>query len=100
MPMVAAQNASADPAAYVSSWESLSDELRCLDLRLRQQVLKQPRARDGDPLAPFKGMVITDAEISDLVLYPQSVPRELAAGYPEQQKLVQASADLEHEIPA
>jgi hypothetical protein len=99
MPEVAAQNAS-DVAAYVGSREYLSDELRCLDLRLRQQVLKQPRARDGDPLAPFKGVVITDAEISDLLLPPQSAPYEPAAGDAEQEKLVQAAVDLENEMAA
>jgi hypothetical protein len=98
MPKVAAENPSADVAAYVSSWEHLSDGLRCLDLRLRQQILKQPQGRDFDPLSPFKGLVITDAEISDLLECSQNEQSEPAAALVEQQKLKQATIELQNEI--
>ncbi len=97
---VAGQNLSADLAAYADSWEYLSDRLRCLDLRLRQQVLKQPHARASDPLSPFKGLVITAAEISDLLACPQSATSEPAAGLAEKQKLEQALMELQNEIQA
>src|SRR5882672_3263834 len=99
MPTVAAQNSSADAAAYVSSWEYLSDELRCLDLRLRQQALNQPHARDCDSLSPFKGLVITDAEISRLPEHSQGATNEPAV-LAEQRKLDQAATKLQREIQA
>lgn len=94
----ARQNLQADLPAYENSWEYLSDELQRLDLRLRQEVLKQSHARPSDPLSPFKGLVITDAEVSDLLAYPQSVTSEQTAGIAEQQKLERALADFQNEI--
>jgi len=97
MPEVARQNPSADIAAYGNSWDHLSDELRCLDLRLRQQVLKQPHSQASDPLSPFKGLVITDAEIMELLAEPGNL-----AGEPviqaEQQRVTKALAELRTEI--
>jgi hypothetical protein len=100
MPVGARQNLSADLAAYAESWEYLSDQLRRLDLRLRRQILKQqPQAGDSDPLSPFKGLVITEAEISDLLASSPS-RGEPAAGRAEQQTLEHALRDLEDEIQA
>jgi hypothetical protein len=98
MSVVARQNLSADLAAYVNSWGYLSDELRCLDLRLHRQILKQPRAGDSDPLSPFKGLVITEAEISDLLASSPSAGSE--TGLAEQQTLERALRKLEDEIQA
>jgi hypothetical protein len=100
MPVVARQNLSADLAVYADSWEYLSDELRRLDLRLRRQILKQPHAGDSDPLSPFKGLVITEAEISDLLASSPNASGEPAAGRAGQQALEQALTDLEDEIQA
>lgn len=100
MPVGARQNLSADLAAYADSWEYLSDELRRLDLRLRRQILKQPHAGDSDPLSPFKGLVITEAEISDLLAPSPSASGEPTVGLAEQQTLEHALRDLEDEIHA
>ncbi len=54
-------------AIYATSWEHLSDELRRLDMGLRQQALKQTREQPYDPLAPFKGLVLSEAEILQLL---------------------------------
>ncbi|HEU0083721.1 MAG TPA: ATP-binding protein [Bradyrhizobium sp.] len=76
------------------------DELRCLDLRLRRQILKQqPHAEDSDPLSAFRGAVITEAEVSDL-LASSPARGEPAAGRAGQQTLEQALRDLEDEIQA
>jgi ATPase family associated with various cellular activities (AAA) len=94
------QNLQADLPAYQNSWEYLSDELQRLDLRLRQHILKQFYARPSDPLSPFKGLVITDAEVSDLLAYPQSATSERIAEIAEQQKLERALQDSRDEIEA
>ncbi|HEU0082054.1 MAG TPA: hypothetical protein VFQ87_04210, partial [Bradyrhizobium sp.] len=83
------------------------DELRCLDLRLRRQILKQqthaedsgPLSAFKDPLSAFKGVVITEAEVSDL-LASSPARAESAAGRAGQQTLEQALRDLEDEIQA
>jgi SpoVK/Ycf46/Vps4 family AAA+-type ATPase len=54
-------------AAYANNWEHLSDELRCLDLRIRLQALKQ---RNGQPLTnseQFKGLALSEEEINGLL---------------------------------
>jgi SpoVK/Ycf46/Vps4 family AAA+-type ATPase len=54
--------------AYATNWEHLSDELRFLDLCLHREVLKQRREqRVEDPLAPFSGLVISEAEIDGIL---------------------------------
>src|SRR6185295_17745144 len=54
--------------AYATNWEHLSDELRCVDICLHRQVHKQRREhRAEDPLAPFTGLVISEAEIVGLL---------------------------------
>ncbi len=97
MPSAAGQMLTADLASYASSRERISDELRCLDLRLRKQVLKQPRTPPPDSLSSFAGLIITDAEISDLL-----APSDNAAGEPatERRKLEQALAELQREMQA
>jgi ATPase family associated with various cellular activities (AAA) len=100
MPTVAEQDMPAEFATYADGWEHLSDELRCLDLRLRRQILRQPRARSSDPLSPFKGLVITDAEVADLLADPGSAAGEPAAGLVEQRAFDQALTALRNEIEA
>ena len=98
MPTAARQKA--DFPTYSDSWGLISDELQRLDLRLRLQVLKQPLALASDPLSPFKGLVVTNAEISDLLPFPQGPSKEPAAGTAEQRKLEQALSNLQNEIEA
>jgi len=53
--------------AFASSWEHLAEELRCLDLRLRMLLLTHPPNQTADPLAAFRGLVVTDTEVSVLL---------------------------------
>ncbi len=98
MPTAARQKA--EFPAYSGSSQHLSDELQRLDLRLRLQVAKQPLAQASDPLSPFKGLVVTDAEIAELLPFPHGLSKGPAAGTAEQEKLEQALANLENEIEA
>jgi hypothetical protein len=88
--MPAAARRKASPPASSDSWRQLSDELQCLDLRLRLQVLKQPPAQASDPLSLFKGLVVTDAEISNLLCAPHGQNQESDAGTAERQNLERA----------
>ena len=98
MPTAAVRNPVAELAGYASSWECLSDWLRCLDLRLRRQILDQPHAPDSDPFSSFAGLVITDEEISRLLPSSTNAARQLDGDRTEQQKLEHALAELQNEI--
>lgn len=89
-----------DLPAYGNSREYLSDELRFLDLVLRQQVLRQTHAQSSNTLSPFKGLVITEAEVFDLLGHAQSATSEPYSGVAEQQKLERALAEAQAEIKA
>ncbi len=52
---------------YSTDREHLADEFRLLDLRLREQISTRRQAQDDDSLAPFKGLVISDAEVLTLL---------------------------------
>lgn len=94
---VAKQNLPSDLAVYANSWDHLSDEFRCLDLRLRRQVLTQPHTQASDPLSSFKGLVITDAEIADL-LAPQRNAMVHPRSILELQELEQTLGALQDQI--
>jgi hypothetical protein len=98
--MPAAARRKAGSPASSDKWRHLWDELQRLDLRLRLQVLKQPLAQAPDALSPFKGLVVTDAEISNLLCSTQGLNQEPDAGTAEQLKLEQALANLQNEIEA
>jgi hypothetical protein len=87
----------AHPVPYESNLQYLSDELRCLDLRLRQQILRQTARTPRDSSSPFAGLVITDAEISDLLAQSDYVTGEPSH---QQGELEQATAALQSEIKA
>lgn len=53
--------------SYRTSWEHLLDELHCLDLALQTKVASRNHPSVNDPLAPFKGLVISDAEAAELL---------------------------------
>src|SRR5271166_6617016 len=80
-------------AIYESNWDYLSDRLRHLDLGLRSLLNRTP-SRDADALAPFKGLVISDSEISGLLDGPQGTD-PLAD---RDSKLREAAANLHREI--
>ena len=82
-----------DVSAYADSWEHLADELRCLDLRLRRQIPDEPE-RASDPLAPFKGLVISETEVSALLALPTE------ASDPAARQWAQALAALQAQIAA
>ena len=54
-------------APYSGAWQHLSDELRLLDLRLGMFVGEQRRNRSSGPLDSFKGLVISEEEVTDLL---------------------------------
>jgi adenylate kinase family enzyme len=54
-------------AAYNSSWEHLSDELRRLDLLIRVRRLRHLVIQPGTNLDKFKGIVISEEEIAGLL---------------------------------
>jgi hypothetical protein len=52
---------------YTSNTEHLSDCLRWLDLLIHRQLLLQGQRRPANPLETFKGLVISDEEIAQLL---------------------------------
>ncbi|MFQ5524976.1 MAG: AAA family ATPase [Thermoanaerobaculia bacterium] len=52
--------------AYDDAWSHLEDELTRLDLLLQARVLRSRRS-PSDPLAQLQGLVITDAEVAELL---------------------------------
>jgi hypothetical protein len=91
-----------EPAAvFATSWSHLADELRCLDLRLRRQVLRQSRPISSDALASFKGLVITEAEVAELLAQPQDLAHENGLGSSDRaegQKVAQSLDEFQNEI--
>lgn len=53
--------------AYQSSWEHLADELKRLDLRIQRQLLRQRTSQPAGPLDQFKGLILSESEISALL---------------------------------
>jgi len=86
-----------DSVTYADSLDHFRDELRCLDLRLQLEVLKQPRQQTADPLALFRDLVITDAEIDHLLAQSKSAASD-PNGTAEQEKLRQSINSLQIEI--
>jgi len=95
---IAEQNLPNNVAAYANSREHLAEELRCLDLRLRLGVLKHPRAQTSDELAPFRGLVVTDTEISDLLDQTSSAARSTPVDFAERQQLERELTEIQNEI--
>ena len=54
-------------SAYLSSWEHLRDEFSRLDLLIRLELLKENRSRTPNPLDQFKGLILTESEVNDLL---------------------------------
>ena len=54
-------------ASYASSWEHLVDELRRLDMLIRLRVLRAYHTNPPNPLDQFRGLVLTDEEITNLL---------------------------------
>src|SRR5688500_7331031 len=52
---------------YRSAWDFLQDQLRRLDLLLGQRARQMRRGRPEDPLDAFRGLVVSDEEVADLV---------------------------------
>jgi SpoVK/Ycf46/Vps4 family AAA+-type ATPase len=87
--------------AYTTSWEHLSDELRWLDLRLHQLVLRQRDKPPVDPLAPFKGLVLSEAELLELLTHETNLAGNepfLDSTAGEEKRLAHAANHLEAEI--
>jgi DNA polymerase III delta prime subunit len=84
--------------AFANSWEHLSEELRCLDLRLRLRVLEQPRCQNSDPLSPFRGLVVTDTEISDLLDPAEDAANSTSTNFAERQRLELELAEVQRDM--
>ena len=54
-------------AFYVDGLEHLTDELRCLDLRIKLQVLKKKNKIQVDQVEQFSGLFLSEAEINGLL---------------------------------
>lgn len=104
MARVASQSSATNErsTAFATSWEHLENELRCLDLRLRRQVLKERRhQQSGDALSQFRGLVITDAEAAELLTPPENRPighQNHAADVSEDLGIAASLAKLDAEI--
>jgi hypothetical protein len=93
-----AQQLRADVAGYGDNWEHLAEELCCVDLRMRLLLHRQPVAPVSDPLALFKGLVISDAEVSHLLAQSPDARSPPAPWSGEQQRLEHAIAKLEERL--
>jgi len=90
-----------EAAAYATSWEHLADELRCLDLHLHRQVVMQRPEQPADPLALFKGLVLSEAEVVGLLTQTSNLdagqePQDSNAAEP--QAIAQAVSRIENEM--
>ncbi|HYO13593.1 MAG TPA: AAA family ATPase [Thermoanaerobaculia bacterium] len=61
-------------APYATSWEHLADELHRLDHLLHLRLLDRQHEAGGDPLEPFKGLVLSEQEILRLLAGGSSAP--------------------------
>jgi ATPase family associated with various cellular activities (AAA) len=77
-------------AAYNSSWEHLSDELRRLDLLIRICTLRHLMKQPASDLDKFKGIVISEEEIAGLLAddYGTTENPEIRASEEELQNLI------------
>ena len=61
-------------SAYESSWAHLCDELKVLDLLIRLRLLRQTWNRQPNAWDQFKGLVLTEDEITQLLT--NAIPRD------------------------
>jgi SpoVK/Ycf46/Vps4 family AAA+-type ATPase len=86
---------------YANSWEYLSEELKHLDLLIYRQVLKHRNQQSTHPLDPFKGLVLSEEEITGLlcrVINPLIGESHSGSDDSEDQALVRALNQLESQI--
>lgn len=55
---------------YADGWEHFADELKRLDLRIRLQLTAQRPASPVNPLDQFKGLVVSEEEVYQLLHHP------------------------------
>jgi hypothetical protein len=67
MPIAHVDLADARHAAFLDFSSSLRQELHELNARLRQLVPARRRPGDEDPLQPFRGLVVSDEEVTGLL---------------------------------
>jgi ATP-dependent 26S proteasome regulatory subunit len=91
------------PAAYANSWEHLAWELQRLDLLIRLQLLRQRRRQPASLLDQFRGLVVTETEVTSLLADPAEPVDEdegVIESRPEEGRLVAALTQLETDIGA
>src|SRR5215468_718134 len=103
MPEKSANNQTAihNEVAYATSWEHLSDELRRLEMVIHLQVLKQRNWHLANPLDQFKGLVVSEDEITELLTDAASVFAEenlVSPGNLQTQILTESLSQLEFQI--
>ena len=88
-----------EATAYATNLDHLSDELRWLDLCLHRQVLMQRPKQPDDPLAPFTGLVLSEAEIVEILENDRNSDSNAHGSIATQlQDLTQSAIRLEDEI--
>ncbi|WP_298269391.1 ATP-binding protein [Geobacter sp.] len=70
MPGTAGTDPAEEIVSYADGLEQLTDELRRLDLLIRSRALVVRGRGERSQAAPFKGLVISDEEIDELLLRP------------------------------
>lgn len=95
------QNTLNNEGAYATSFEHLSDELTRLDLLIHLRVLKQRNQQSFHPLEQFKGLVLSEHEITGLLKNAATLSADetpLSTDDSESHRLVETLSQLESQI--
>lgn len=91
----------ANKKAYASHLEHLSDELRHLDLLIHLQVIRRQKRHPENPLHQFKGLVLSEEEITGMLRDADSPLAEeipLSVDPSENHDLIQTLSEFESRI--
>jgi SpoVK/Ycf46/Vps4 family AAA+-type ATPase len=86
------------PAAYASSFEHLADEMKRLDLLIHLQVLKQREGRQASAPDQFKGLVLWDEEIDEMMVESLTAATGESEAEPRLRPLLDQLAELDARI--
>jgi ATPases of the AAA+ class len=89
----------AEPVSYASNLEYLADEMRRLDALIHIKVFK--KRQPASPLDQFKGVVLSEEEIDDLLaaaIDPPGIESGISSDSPDKQALTQAFYHLHSQI--
>ncbi len=91
-------NIHAEDFTFADGVEHLTVELRRLDLLIRLQVLNQPNNGIANPLDQFRGLVISEQEVYELLGEPAAQPRNETLLNQELSDIRRKIADIGTEI--